>query len=222
MIASPRVAQMQSVALGLCFAWAAVTDALGPLMTVGTVVLAWAVVGHRGRWTPQGHFGAANVVTTIRAVLALVVGLLPLSLAVPWAGVAVFLFFVLDGVDGTIAQRTGTASAFGAAFDTETDALLVAIASIVVVKVGLLGPWVLVVGGLRYAYVVVTSTRIVKPEPPSRWGRWAFSAWMTALSAALCLPHPVTVAALGLSAIGVVVSFGRSFVWAFTEGAPQR
>ena len=45
----------------------------------------------------------------------------------------------LDGVDGWVARRTRTASAFGARFDMETDALLILVLSALVWRVGKAG-----------------------------------------------------------------------------------
>jgi phosphatidylglycerophosphate synthase len=59
----------------------------------------------------------------------------------------------LDGVDGRMARRTGMASAFGARFDVETDALLIMVLSVLVWQYGKAGAWVLVCGLMRYAFV---------------------------------------------------------------------
>ena len=60
---------------------------------------------------------------------------------------------VLDGVDGWLARRTGMASAFGARFDMETDALLIQVLAILAWQYGKAGPWVLISGLLRYQFV---------------------------------------------------------------------
>ncbi len=59
---------------------------------------------------------------------------------------------VLDGVDGWVARRTGTASALGARFDMEVDAFLILVLSAQVAE--RLGGWVLLIGLMRYAFVV--------------------------------------------------------------------
>ena len=60
---------------------------------------------------------------------------------------------LLDSVDGWLARRTGMASAFGARFDMETDALLIQVLAILAWQYGKAGPWVLVSGLLRYLFV---------------------------------------------------------------------
>ena len=59
----------------------------------------------------------------------------------------------LDGLDGWVARRTQTESAFGARFDVEVDALLILVLAILAWRYGKAGPWVLSSGLLRYAFV---------------------------------------------------------------------
>ena len=60
---------------------------------------------------------------------------------------------LLDGVDGWLARRTGMASAFGARFDMEIDALLIQVLADPGVAVRQGRPWVLLSGLLRYIFV---------------------------------------------------------------------
>ncbi len=58
---------------------------------------------------------------------------------------------MLDAVDGRVARRTGTASAFGARFDMEVDAFLILVLSVYVARVGRrVGA---AIGAARYAFV---------------------------------------------------------------------
>ena len=61
---------------------------------------------------------------------------------------------VMDGLDGFFARRTGTETAFGARFDMELDAFLLLALSALVWRSGSVGSWVLLVGGLRYLFVL--------------------------------------------------------------------
>jgi phosphatidylglycerophosphate synthase len=63
------------------------------------------------------------------------------------------LTLLLDGVDGWLARRTGTASAFGARFDLETDALLIAVLALLLWQAQKAGLWVLGAGALRYVFM---------------------------------------------------------------------
>ena len=106
------------------------------------------------------RLGPADRVTLVRTVLvggvtALVVdgftGPPAVATLVGLAAVAL----VLDGVDGWVARRTGTASAFGARFDMEVDAFLILVLSVHVARE--LGPWVLALGAARYLFVAARS-----------------------------------------------------------------
>jgi phosphatidylglycerophosphate synthase len=111
----------------------------------------------RRAYHPFRRFGAANQVTTIRALLvSLAAGLIgearvpAIATAAATVGGAAT---ALDGVDGWLARRTGLASAFGARFDMETDALLIQVLSILVWQHGKAGAWVLLSGLMRYVFV---------------------------------------------------------------------
>lgn len=106
---------------------------------------------------PFPQFGPANYVTTVRLGLASLTLALAGEAAVPalaWAAaVATLVSAVLDGIDGRLARRTNVASAFGARYDMETDALLIVALSIVVWQHGKAGVWVLASGLMRYVFV---------------------------------------------------------------------
>jgi phosphatidylglycerophosphate synthase len=78
----------------------------------------------------------------------------PATPATAWVVVVVALVAsLLDGVDGWVARRTGTVTAFGTRFDMETDAALILVLAIFVWRYGKAGPWVLLSGLLRYMFV---------------------------------------------------------------------
>src|SRR6478735_8541894 len=106
---------------------------------------------------PHATFGAANYITLIRAVLTL--ALLWIALRHPepplaWiAGWIAGAIAALDGVDGWMARRAGTASAFGARFDMETDAAFLLVLSALALRYGKAGAWVLLIGLMRYLFI---------------------------------------------------------------------
>jgi phosphatidylglycerophosphate synthase len=57
----------------------------------------------------------------------------------------------LDGLDGYLARRNNTVSVLGARFDMEVDAFLILVLSVLVCRT--VGPWVLAIGLMRYAFV---------------------------------------------------------------------
>jgi phosphatidylglycerophosphate synthase len=130
-------------------------------------------IGYLRDLHPFATFGPANQITTVRLTLvALVAGLVgeaatpgTASMAVAAAACAV----ALDGVDGWLARRQGMASAFGARFDMEIDALLILVLSALAYHGGKAGVWVLASGLMRYAFV--GAARVLPwmnaPLPPS-------------------------------------------------------
>src|SRR5262249_6141597 len=89
---------------------------------------------------PFSRLGAANRITLIRAGSACLIASraldpAPLGSTERWALAALAgMALLLDGADGWTARRQGLASAFGARFDMETDALAISSFAVVVVK----------------------------------------------------------------------------------------
>jgi phosphatidylglycerophosphate synthase len=169
------------------------------------------------------QLGPANRVTAVRAVLALgVAGLTARGLAEPLSGrlTAVLVTvstvaLVLDAVDGYVARRTATASAFGARFDMETDAFLIAVLSVQVAPQ--VGWWVLAIGAMRYAYVVAgwALPWLRRPTPPRYWAKVvaATQGIVLTVAASPLLPDPLVRAAVGAALVLLVESFGHDVVW---------
>jgi phosphatidylglycerophosphate synthase len=181
---------------------------------VALVGAASVAVGSRAdRWS-----GPADRVTLGRTVLiggCATVTVLALSGVVPdrpWWLVALALpAWILDGVDGAVARRTGTSSAAGARLDMEMDAALLLVLSIAAAPP--LGWWVLGIGLMRYLFVAASWLR------PRLKGDLAFSQFRRvtaavqgiALTIAMVPMVPIrtgqVVCALALALL--VVSFGR-------------
>jgi phosphatidylglycerophosphate synthase len=166
--------------------------------TVGLGVVGWTagLVHAGGLWlllsaAVRRHgvrsLGPAGAVTCARGVLvgavaALVAGGLahppaPAGLLVVIATVAL----VLDAVDGRVARRTGTSTPLGARFDMELDAWLILVLTVHVA--GILGWWVLGIGAMRYAFVVVAAlvgwmrSRCRPGIPRGWWPQSRASCW---------------------------------------------
>lgn len=129
------------------------------------VLLAALVVRHAPDALPGRGLGPANRITLGRAALALAImplALLPGPLGAPvywWIIGVSTTAMVLDGFDGWTARRTGTATPFGARFDVELDAALLMALSVLVWRSGAAGPWVLLIGGIRYLFVAAGRVR---------------------------------------------------------------
>ena len=132
-----------------------VAQAIGLYFGLAVLVLRSAPDGLAGR-----GLGPANRVTLARSTLVLPVSALALVPAdlpdeVWWWVIGVStIAMVCDGIDGYVARRTGTCTAFGARFDMELDSFLALGLSILVWRSGKVGPWILLIGAFRYLFVV--------------------------------------------------------------------
>lgn len=123
------------------------------------LLLAGVILRSRPRAFPGVGFGPANRVTLARATLILPVAALALhadaleASGYWWIVGVSTVALLLDGVDGRIARRTRSVSRFGARFDMELDAVLLLALSLLVWLGGKAGPWVLLIGALRYLFV---------------------------------------------------------------------
>lgn len=166
---------------------------------------------------PHPRFGPANRVTLLRlglaALLAALVGealprppLASMSVAAWWLVVIATATALLDAVDGALARRSGLASAFGARFDMETDAVFTLVLCALVLQAGQAGPWVLASGLMRYAFV--TAARpwpwLAGALPPSKRRQTVCVVQITTLIVCLgpIVPPPL---ATGLAAISLAL-----------------
>ncbi|WP_259472091.1 CDP-alcohol phosphatidyltransferase family protein [Streptomyces shenzhenensis] len=180
----------------------------------------WAVLSRALHRSRLRSFGPANRVTLGRATLvggvtALVADSFdsapPLTLLVGLTAVAL----LLDGVDGKVARRTGTSTALGARFDMEVDAFLILVLSVYVST--RLGPWVLLIGCMRYVFVAAARVApwLNAPLPPSfaRKTVAALQGVCLLLAGAQLLPLAADFAVVLLSLGSLVWSFGRDVLW---------
>lgn len=108
----------------------------------------------------MGGMGAANRITLLRATMVV-----PLAALIPvwgqldsqglwWVIGVSTLVLLLDGVDGRVARKTHSVTSFGARFDMELDAFLLLALSVGVWLSGKVAAWVILIGALRYLFVV--------------------------------------------------------------------
>jgi phosphatidylglycerophosphate synthase len=203
--------------------------AAAALFALGTGVARAGLARHH----PHARLGPANVVTLARLGMAaaLTVPLaqaaaLPGDPATAWVvlGLAV-LALSLDGVDGWLARRTGLASAFGARFDMEVDAVLSALLALIVWQSGAAGPWVLALGFTRYAFVAASTVLpwLNAPLPPSRARKAVCVLQIAALIACLApaLPVSVTTPLAAVATAALAWSFGRDILWLWHHRASR-
>ncbi|MFD3403579.1 CDP-alcohol phosphatidyltransferase family protein [Kribbella sp. NPDC058693] len=187
----------------------------GVVCGAGLATLLTRAMAHQRR----DRLGPADRVTLTRAVLACGVAALtadsfggeaPVAVLVTLATVGLFL----DGVDGKVARRTGTVSAFGARFDMEVDAFLIMVLSVYVGRTA--GWWVLAIGAARYLFVAASWALpwLQASLPPRYWAKVvaAIQGITLTLVATDVLPKAVAIVVLLIALALLCESFGRQ-IW---------
>ncbi len=170
---------------------------------------------------PYRRVGAANLTTIVRAALvALLAGLvgerggteLATTAAVLAGGVT-----LLDGLDGWLARRFNTVSGFGARFDMETDAVFVAVLSLLAWQFGKVGAWVLLSGLMRYLFAIAAMLwpRLGRPVPSTYRGKTIAVLQMIALIVVIAPASTISVAVAvaAVALIALIFSFSLDLVW---------
>jgi phosphatidylglycerophosphate synthase len=155
-------------------------------------------------------------VTLARALIGLAVAFLVIrsfghDVSTALIAVAAAVALVLDAVDGWVARRTDTTSAFGARFDMETDAALLLVLSTYVARD--LGLWVLAIGLARYVFL---AAKLPLPwlrgqAPPRPWCKAvaALQGVVLVVAASGLLPDSVATAALLVALALLTESFAH-------------
>ena len=194
---------------------------------LGYAALALLIVWRAPETLPRPGLGAANRVTLGRATLVLPVTALALQPAAltqasAWWIVGVStVAMILDGVDGWVARRTG-GSSFGARFDMELDSFLMLSLAALVWQSGKVGPWVVMIGMFRYAFVAAAwlwpALRATLPDSMRRKAVCVVQG----VALIVCLGPVVPSAMAVVVAVGVfltlVYSFAVDIVWLARRG----
>ncbi|WP_432975076.1 CDP-alcohol phosphatidyltransferase family protein [Dactylosporangium sp. CA-233914] len=196
----------------------------GWLIGLASGIVTYLALGYALQRSGAEVFGAANWVTMTRAglaggVAALTADSFTRPVSIPTLCVLAAVALALDALDGHLARRTGTVTAVGAKFDMETDAWLILVLSAYVAEV--VGPWVLVIGAMRY--VIGVATWLVPwlrgPIPPSYWRKVvaAMQGVTLAVAASGLLPAAVTTTVVAISLLFLVESFGSEVLWRWRQ-----
>ena len=207
-------------ALGVAAVWSVAGPApIGRVTALAYLGVSAALLVGAMRRRGVRRLGWANVITATRsAMVGIITGLVAASfvgaIPVPLLIGLVVPALVLDAVDGWVARRTGSMSELGARFDMEVDAFLLLVLSVYVAP--MLGPWVLAIGLMRYAFVVAGwMLPWMRVElPPRYWRKVVTAVQGIALAVAASGLVPVLAAVLVAIALGLLVeSFGRDVAW---------
>ncbi len=190
------------------------------LLGAGAVLLVTGLPAH-----PHARFGIANQLTLTRAVGVVLLAALigegrPPALDSLTLGVGAA---VLDAIDGHLARGRGLASRYGARFDMETDALLIAVLAVLLWTGGRLGVWVLIGGALRYVFVGAQQLvpRLRVDLAPS-WRRQACAVLQVVtllIAFAPFVPQRLAIAAAAVGVVALCASFATDLAAMWRQGA---
>ncbi|WP_017623876.1 CDP-alcohol phosphatidyltransferase family protein [Nocardiopsis chromatogenes] len=213
-----------ALALPALLALIASTVGLGPAGWAAGCAYAlalWVLLARGLRRDGAPSMRPADRVTLARAVLVGAVAALVADAAfgrpahTGTLAVMASVALAMDGLDGPVARRTGTASRLGARFDMEVDAFLILVLS--VHAAFLLGPWTLAIGVARYAFAAAARTApwLGGELPPSNARKAVAVVQAVALIAAVsgALPHGLAVGVAAGALALLAWSFGRDVLW---------
>jgi len=205
--------------VGWQLSWLSASTATFCFLVLGTLV---------ARHSRARTFRVADVVTLVRGLgVCFLAGLALQALAGGLTKRALLtmiilgtLCLLLDGVDGRVARARNEASAFGARFDVETDAAMLAVLSVTVAALGIAGWWVLAIGAMRYGYVATSLLVPALRTPlPYRYSGKVIAviqavALLAALSVGLTHVEPWVSTTFLMAALAALCwSFGSSVIW---------
>jgi len=167
--------------------------------------------------------GLANALTLGRLALVALM-LLPLARPELTKGASGWVIFglalvtlALDGLDGPLARRSGLAGPWGARFDMEVDAVFALLLALVAWRSGAAGAWVLLLGGMRYLFVLATFALPWLGAPlPQRFRRKLICVVQIAALMALLAPVVVPPLSLWIALIALALltwSFAVDVLW---------
>ena len=220
-LATPALIGVLDLAVGVDrFGWVA-----GLLSGWGVV----AILAAARQRAAAGRLGPADRVTLVRALLvagvaALVAGASPPDRSVVALVLVSTIALVLDAVDGWVARHTATCSPLGARFDGEVDAYLILWLSVAVAQA--LGPWVLAIGLVRYAFLVAgwVVPWLAAPLPPRYWRKVVAAVQGIVLTVAVSglLPKVAGMVVVAAALVLLAESFGHDVLWLYRRGVGAR
>jgi phosphatidylglycerophosphate synthase len=180
----------------------------------------WAVLAESAPRYGLTRFGPADLVTMTRAVLvggvtAMVADTNHSRTSMWPLAIVAALALATDAIDGKVARRTGTVSAFGARFDMEVDAFLILVLSAFVATQ--LGWWVLAIGAMRYLFVAAARVWpwLAAPLPVRMSSKAVAAAQGIVLTVVLLLPTTLATVLTGLALLALTWSFTHDIFWLY-------
>jgi phosphatidylglycerophosphate synthase len=186
-----------------------------PLIIISVLSFTLLILLTRKQWTPGRYFGWGNLLTSLRLLVLLFTVLFFRGLPNYFIALAGLVILIGDGIDGRVARQRKELSEFGEYFDKETDALFIHLFCLSAIFKDLLGEWIILIGLLRYLFVIylfLTGKKDNK-ERRSKAGRHIF-VFVSCSVIIFFLPFPrLPLAVSSLSLLLLIYSFGRDILW---------
>lgn len=178
------------------------------------VAFVFFITQNKESWRNLPFFGVANIITTIRLILILVLAAGEIIINSTYFFILVLVIPLFDILDGLVARYRREESQFGMYYDMEVDALFVMVASIIVF-VDYPSMWIVLVPAfLRYIYKFTMSIFDGKnkfTEPKKKYASIIAGNYFVALIVFYMLKNELASIYLIISSIFIVFSFGRSY-----------
>jgi phosphatidylglycerophosphate synthase len=196
----------------------------GWLAGITFAVTTWALLTSALLRSGAASLGPANAVTLTRCTLVGgVTALVADSVATRDAPVVVLVTlavvaWLMDGIDGQVARRTGTTTKLGGRFDGEVDSILALVLSVYVAHA--LGLWIVVaIGAYRYLYLAAgLAFPWLRGDLPRRQSRSVIAAVqgiVLIVAAAGVVPDSVMTTIASVSLAVLTFSFGRDILFLY-------
>lgn len=180
---------------------------------ISLVSFGYLVFGKRRLFLNEDYtMSRANMVTLGRHDLLVLVTFLSAELDVLIIGSVAIIIALLDILDGHLARKDNNATLVGEYLDKEVDGVFVLLMSCVIYHFELLPAWILVLGALRYIYVLILPylKSENRKEYRSKYGRVIAVILMIGLIGCFFIRHPYYEMLMMAVALLVLTSFLRS------------
>lgn len=173
------------------------------------------VMQDKESWKNLPFFGVANMITTIRLMLVLVLALGEILLSDAYLFILVLIIPLLDVMDGLVARYRKEESQFGMFYDMEVDALFVMVASIII-YLNHPSMWIVLIPAfLRYFFkffLAILDRRNKFIESKQKYASIIAGNYFVALIVFYVINREVSKWYLSLSSVLIILSFVRSSV----------
>jgi len=155
--------------------------------------------------------GYANWITIIRLLLLFILGFSINKISNISAFIGFGLVIIIDGLDGFVARKFNQQSEYGGRLDMECDALLVLYLSLVHINRGSIPFWILLPGGMRFLFGVLTYFVRSPREFTSHMFRATIAVFFfISLLLVFILPDYWSTLIVSISGSFIMLSFGLS------------